>query len=672
MLIVALLAQAAVAAAPAPAAAPQQGVISYPPAFFEAQHPGTTLDMVERLPGFSIDSGSGARGYEASAGNVLIDGRRPATKTDSLEEILKRLPASAVERIDVIRGGAPGIDMQGKSVIANVIRKKGNSFRGLLAVANNHAYDGRNAAAMRAEASGGFGDTKWEFGSFYGKGIFDDAGDGPGTHVFADGRPTRRSQIDSEGDVVNGQLTGALEHPLFGGVARINGRWAREKDKIDERDYILAPVLGIDGSYEADRIRETELGLNFNRDFAGGWNLELVGLRHPRTFTVDNIAGDLATGDRFQLDRHTVETIGRGVLKYRYSDRLSLEAGAEDAINTLDSDTSLSSGGAAIPLPAAMVKVREDRAEAFTKAVWRLTDRWTLDGGLRYERSKITSRGDVALEKTLTYLKPRATLIWAPVEGRQVRLRVEREVGQLNFDDFVASANFNTATGVTAGNPDLNPEQAWVGEATVEQRFWKDGLISVSYRHYDIKDAIDRGPVFTTTSVFDQPENIGSGRKDELAFELSLPLDRLGVERGLLKGDLTKRWSRVTDPTTGRKREISGLHPIDWNASFSQDLPRWNALWGVDVYGGWRRSYYRFNLIEDQKLRTFVRPYAEWRPRPDLNVRIELPNLTNRGFRNTDRIYPGPRNLAGQPDVEDRDIDNGSFYYIRIRKTFGG
>jgi outer membrane receptor protein involved in Fe transport len=279
----------------------------------------------------------------------------------------------------------------------------------------------------------------------------------------------------------------------------------------------------------------------------------------------------------------------------------------------------------------------------------------------------------VVLGKTLTYLKPRLTLIWAASPTTQLRFRAEREVGQLNFDDFVASANFNTASGVTAGNPDINPEQAWVGEATVEQRFWKDGLISVSYRHYEIKDAIDRGPVFASDGgVFDQPENIGDGRKDELALQLSLPLERLGIKHGLLKGDLTKRWSRVTDPTTGAGREISKLHPLDWNANFSQDLPQWNAQWGVDVFGGWRQSSYKYNLIEDQKLRTYVRPYAEWRPRPDWNIRVELPNFTARGFRNTDRIYPGPRNRPGAPDVDDRDIGFGNMYYVRIRKTFGG
>ena len=80
--------------------------------------------MVIRLPGFSLDDGSSVRGFAGAAGNVLIDGQRPTSKTDDLISIMKRIPAGTIERIDVIRGAAPGIDMQGKTVVANIVLKK--------------------------------------------------------------------------------------------------------------------------------------------------------------------------------------------------------------------------------------------------------------------------------------------------------------------------------------------------------------------------------------------------------------------------------------------------------------------------------------------------------------------------------------------------------------------
>src|SRR5512142_3269361 len=106
------------------AAGDQNSVLQYPAAFFADARPNTAYDMVQRLPGFLFDDGKTARGFAGTAGNVLIDGQRPTAKTDDLQSILQRIPASDVERVEVIRGGAQGIDMQGQTVVANVVRKK--------------------------------------------------------------------------------------------------------------------------------------------------------------------------------------------------------------------------------------------------------------------------------------------------------------------------------------------------------------------------------------------------------------------------------------------------------------------------------------------------------------------------------------------------------------------
>ena len=280
----------------------------------------------------------------------------------------------------------------------------------------------------------------------------------------------------------------------------------------------------------------------------------------------------------------------------------------------------------------------------------------------------------MVLGKTLRFLKPRLAVTWAPSASTQVRLRGERQVGQLDFDDFVADANFADSSGVSSGNPDLNPEQAWVAEAAVEQRFWGAGSFSVTFRHSELSDVVDRGPVFAPDgSAFDRPENIGDGTKDELIVQYSVPLSRLGLTGATLRGDLTKRWSSVTDPTTHRKREISDLRPVEWNATYTQDLPAWRVSYGVDAFGGRRETAYSFNRVRTTKLNTFVRPFAEYRPRPDINIRLELPNVTARNLHRTVVSYSGPRNAPGSvASMEDREYQPGRMVYIRIRKTLGG
>lgn len=670
MLLV-LMAQAAAATAPAAIEPSQPGVASYPPSFFAAQHPNTARDMIDRLPGFSFDGGASVRGFEGAAGNVLIDGERPATKTDPLDDILRRLPASQVERIDVIRGGAPGIDMQGKSVLANVVRRKNSGLHASFAVSGDYVPDGRTPSVARAEVSGGSGGRKWELAGLGGTGFDDTLGDGPGDHAFADGRPPLKSQITSRADVSAGQASGAYETPLFGGKVRANGRFREDTYKFSEEVRQVSPSLSLDGSRQTDKSRQAEIGGEFTRPL-GPASLELVALRNWRDVDTDSVAGALSDVERFTLAQHTIETIGRSVVKYSLNDQLSFEAGGETAENTLDSKTAFSISGMSVALPAANVQVRERRQEAFLKGVWRPLSQWTIDAGLRFERSEISSKGDVTLGKTLQFTKPRLTLAWAPRDSRQVRVRLEREVGQLDFNDFVASTNLSSGAGVTAGNPDLDPEQAWVTEASFEQRFWGGGDLTLSARNYELTDVVDRGPAAAPDgSLFDRPANIGKGRKQELAIALTLPLDRIGLKNGLLKGEMTRNYSSVTDPTTGAEREISGLRPIVWSLNFSHDLPEHRLTWGVDAQSGWRRTFYRFNLIQTDKLQTWVRPFVEWRPRPDLSLRLEAPDATGRAFRHTLQLFPGSRAIAGAPDVDDRKLRVGRQLYFRIRKTFG-
>ncbi|WP_395672859.1 TonB-dependent receptor plug domain-containing protein [Phenylobacterium sp.] len=673
MSIIHALAQAAAAAT-----APEQGVISYPPAFFADQHPANAWEMLQRLPGFTLDAGDQIRGFEGGGGNALIDGKRPASKTDDLNDILRRIPASRVERIELVRGGAPGIDMQGKAVVANVVRKHGAGLSGVLQAHNNHLYDGRNMHAARAEIAGGSGQRKWEASGRYSH-LNDDGGDfGPHIVVAPGGQLLRQSQVKQEADGLQRVLTGAYETPLLGGVARINGRVFWEKFKVEQDDrYAVPQGFAADLTDGVEHERQTELGARFTRPFGTRATLEVLGLH--QTERENNQSAFATPGERvsFGLLTDASETIGRSVLKHQASPRVTLEFGAEAALNRLESLSDLSLNGVPTPLPAANVEVEERRGEVFGRGSWRPTEALTLEAGVRYEASTISSEGDLALEKSLRFAKPRVAATWSPSAALQVRASLERTVGQLDFDDFVASANFNTGQGVTAGNPDLTPEQAWVAEGAVERRFWGAGVVSLTVRYAQISDVNDRGPVRAVAPdgsavIFDQPMNIGDGWKREIVGALTLPLARLGLTGAVIRGEATWRRSQVTDPTTGEKREISALHPVDWTASFVHDLPRLRLSYGVDLYGGWRETNYRYDVVQSVKLEEpFVRPFIEWRPQPDLSIRAEGINMSRRGIRITQDRYGGPRNTHPLLYVDDRDLTFGRGFYVRVRKTFG-
>jgi hypothetical protein len=71
----------------------QPGTLTYDSAFFAEARPNTAYEMIGRLPGFSFTDVGSARGFAGTAGNVLINGQRPTSKTDTLQSILTRIPA---------------------------------------------------------------------------------------------------------------------------------------------------------------------------------------------------------------------------------------------------------------------------------------------------------------------------------------------------------------------------------------------------------------------------------------------------------------------------------------------------------------------------------------------------------------------------------------------------
>src|SRR5690349_3648160 len=102
------VAASALLLAPAYAQETPSGLTVFAPEAFSDAQPANALDMVRRVPGFQIVEGDeDVRGYSGAISNVRIDGEAPSKRED-LGDLLGRIPASDVERIELIRGGAPG------------------------------------------------------------------------------------------------------------------------------------------------------------------------------------------------------------------------------------------------------------------------------------------------------------------------------------------------------------------------------------------------------------------------------------------------------------------------------------------------------------------------------------------------------------------------------------
>ena len=664
--------------APPPASA---AVTSYPPSAFEAVRPNTALDMINNLPGFTLDTGDAVRGFGGAAGNVLIDGARPATKNDSLDQLLQRIPASDVARIDVIRGAAPGIDMQGKTVIANVIRKTDSGLKLTTAVQGTWDANGHFDHGLRLEGSKRSGPTSYEASLLLASGSDDGTGRGPRIVTDASGQVTQTARLNSFGDQTSNKATGAVETPVLGGRLRIEGSYVTTPYVYTDDDTLIDPPGREYERYTQDQDTG-EIGLRYERPFGPRASLEIYGLQQLGRYASNDIFNTDTDDTVFTLNKRTGESILRAVGKFNPSPSLSLETGAEGAFNWLTSRTRETDNGGPVVVPAANVYVTELRGEAFANATWRARPDLTIDADLKVEASQLTSSGDVVDHQVFVFPKPRVLVTWTPDAPDQVRLRFEREVGQLDFNYFTASGTLGT--GEKAGNPTLTPEQDWVVEAAYERGFWKSGQISLTARQYWIQDAIDYAgtcaiqlsgnpPTCDPEDVFDAPANIGSATRQELAVALSLPTDKLHIKHGLLTVRATWRHSRVIDPNTHRPREISNEHPLDAEIHFTQGLDALKSTWGFDVFPAWRQVSYLVEEVDTQELGLFVDAYFEYKPRPDLSVKFEGDNLTSHGLTQIRAFYDPFRDLnGGQLSAIDAHYPRfGPEFSVRVRKTFG-
>ncbi|MGV8928595.1 MAG: TonB-dependent receptor plug domain-containing protein [Brevundimonas sp.] len=669
----AILLSAGAAAAQAPSTAPapraeasQQGVLVFTPDFFTSQRPNTALDMVNRVPGFSVEDGDGSRGFEGAVGNILINGARPASKNDTGSSVLGRTLVAQVERIELIRGGAPGIDMQGYSVVVNVITRTQSSRESIL-TSNYFLFEGgQDVANGSYQFTARDGDRTLGFTLADGVSTSDANGVGRVVRTRPDGTVLRDEGYFNDQQGGGQSVRGNYANALLGGKIDLTARigqndyrnWSRQDAPGILRENSFDET-GTSGEVGAVYTRPLRTGLVSETRFIREWSdFENTSLSNSRVGAV------VSPEQRFDSTGDSSETILRSLLRWERSSAMTIEAGGEVAYNMLSVDQAFSVGGADIPLPSASITVEETRGEAFGKATWRIRPNLTLEGGLRLEGSTISQSGDVDLEKSFFFAKPRVQVTWTPMPQNQVRFRFERELGQLDFGDFAASAELSDGT-VFGGNVDLEPEQRWISELTYERRFLGDGIVSIGYRHDEIIDVIDRLPLPGDLSA---TGNIGDGTLDQLDVNIVVPLDSTGFSGGQFAFRNTWNKTEVTDPTTGRTRPISGVRPSQPAVTISQDITAWKLNWAVTYLDSLQQISYDPDQTSGFRGHDYLEAFIEYKPTPSLSFRAQV-NVWN-DFVVERTVYADRTAARPIEYIELRPVDPRTFWSFRVKKTF--
>lgn len=654
-----------------------RAIDSFPAEFFIDRQATNAGEMINLIPGFVFDPGTAARGLIGNSGNVLIDGVQPVIKSDTISQILSRIPARSVLRIDVIRGGAEGFDMLGKTVVANIVLRKETRGQYDVTATVTVSDEVRLGGTLLLQGKEPIGESTVE-GSFEAARFLNDAaGTGNRDRRAGDGSLIFESNqvLRIRGDVLKG--TGALDSPVFGGNLKLNTSFRTIDFKRDELG-VVDPGAGVESDLTSRKTREFELGALYKLPI-GGWTLEGLGLYQKRNIDLDNeflsnpsavsITGDAGSAN-FSLRSRASETVIRLQANGSLTEKISARFGVEGALNTLTTATAFSSNGVPIPLPAGNVEVSERRGEVFGELIVELAPRLKLEVGSRFENSSLESVGQVTNERDLSFLKPRALLNWTATGKDRFWIEAERSVDQLDFSAFVAqAANINRGV-ILAGNPTLTPEQSWATELGWERRIGSTGSVSLTLRHEELQDVVDRIPIVTTNGVFDSPGNIGNGRLTELTVNSTLPTDIVGLNSGLLKANVAIREARVTDPVSEQARSISGLAPYEWSVSFTQPLPKLNSEWGLNLSRTAANTAFFLRETVEAEIETSFSAYFQHKPSRDLTLRLDALNILRSTNSDVSQIFDGTRALNTIQFLESTAIRSPRFIRLRVFYEF--
>lgn len=654
--LVALLSAASVAAQEttgdaAPAIpTPANGAQRYAPADFMRFAPRTALDMVEKVPGFLIVTGTngGDRGLGAATENILINGERIANKSTDARTALSRITASEVAYIDIVDGAGlnvPGLTGQVANVVL-IAGAGGGGFKTTIRwqpewrprlddnwlngeVSTTGKIGGTNATlSLKNEARrqghwgperrfDGHGDLLFvrdEFGRY-------DADQPRLALAFARTTSTgNKWNFNLGGQLVNldDRVSGISVQPGAGAV--------REEFRFTEDEH----NFDIGGDYE--------LGLGKGR-------LKLIGLyRFEHSPFVDSFIVDRAvggrTGERFKQTADEGESILRGEYSWRTGGGTDWQVALEGAYNTLDVDAefaTLQPDGSFLPVifGGEKTRVEEKRSEASLTWGRSLAPNLTAQLNLGAEYSELTSSGPGGLTRRFIRPKGKLALAWKVGAKTTINWFLQRRVDQLDFFDFASSVDVANGQG-NSGNGLLVPPIVNRSELELVQDMGRWGNASVAFAYAYAEDLVDQIPLSPTT---EGRGNLPPAHLYRISSKATLLLDPLGWKGARINSDITWRRNRVRDPLNGLWRDQSEGQEYIVDLSLRHDVPGTNLAWGTGYFDERYSPNLRLGAIEHEYTDgPFITAFVEHKDVAGFTVKLSY------------------RNLAGMKDGFDRTV----------------
>ncbi|MEM6819129.1 MAG: hypothetical protein AAF578_10110 [Pseudomonadota bacterium] len=657
-------------------------VRAYEAAYFDRFAPQTALEMVVRIPGFTLQEADEDRGLSQGGTNVLVNGQPIIGKGETATTQIGQIAAETVLRIEIIDAGT--LDLPGFSgLVANIVTDRDVVAGALLWQPAWRRDNEPELLNGEINVSGSWRGVDYTaaFKSTMVRAVFE----GPETVTDSDGA---LYELRDELRLIDGnqqEVSGSISWPI-GEDRSLSAKASLLRLDVSRPQESLTQAVtsrGVDSINlaTADQARvSARLDADYRFPLFGGTQKWIAFASQTESVsrtrvTIDQVDVGPVADRRFRDDSRQEELILRLEQSWEDARRNSWQLATEAAWNTLDLSTLFAIADpnnaedilSRSPLDT---EIREQRAEltfAHRRAVGRNVDLQLSVGG---ETSTI-EQGTV--RRRFDRPKGFASINMTPNDRWTLTARVSRDVGQINFRDFAASVSLIEEV-VRENNPELVPQQSWRYALRAEHRFDSGHVVSVEGVHEQIDDLVDRIPLGEDGDAIG---NIPSAHRDQLIAVMTLVGAPLGFPGAQL--DVRGSWQRssVIDPIEGFEREIGRLRTRDIRAEFRHDVSETDWAYGFILQDLELAPFYQSMLVQFQNTPSGgLTPgqntlFVEHKDLMGFRIRASLSEFVGQTSDFARVIHSGRRDIAPIDRVEQRSRElGGPFFSLSVGRVF--
>ena len=608
--------------------------LSYDLEYFQRFEPLTVGDALKRVPSVTFLSdvlesdGVRLRGLDPGYTQVLINGERVPGAGVDRSFFVDRIPAELIERVEVVRSSSANRSGDAVAGAINIVLRDALSLDGGYVRGGVIVFPGNEVGETFGAVYGGqVGAGRLLLGAsvqdrINPKNKFSARYDRPGGVL---------DNVEVQTDVRDGtdySFNAAYEVDVAGGTLDVSGVFVRterlqDEDSIEYRggrrsDADLLTINDNNVDIETDNL---QLRARYEREMFGGetrFKLGFASLTDDQ-FEFENEAEylrdavifpdeDRFTADQTYTDIEDQETSAALEHTRPLTDSIDLEFGVQYVGKDRDIDISAPARvrfnipnapaprpaqpafGPLSPIPGGLSTIEETRIDPYIMVSGDSGNlKW--EAGLRYETTD-TSIEDLtapaglrSVDNDYAELLPSASLRIQMNENDRIILSGARTVRRPNFDQL-SPAILEEERGDSdfVGNPNLEPETAWGVDAGIEHRIGTRGVVGLNAFYRSISDLIEdtntgrTGSAGAGTFVY-TVDNVGDGEVYGVEFDLSTPLDFIGMDTTGVFFNASWLDSSIDDFMGDRRFNNQSDYVL--NFGFTQDIPSWNAAFGA-------------------------------------------------------------------------------------------